>query len=296
MVTNNVPEVSDLCSRIEAIWPGLIPPDATGRATRGQFNDVLIVDDAWVFRFPRSAAAAETLRTEVDLLRALQGRLPLPIPNPELVQLGLDASARGIAGYRFLRGEPLTRATVTSRTPAEIVRIAVQIAGFLHDLHAIPEADLPTLPTADFPSDWADLFAAFSAELFPHMRPDARSAVTKSFADFLDGAGKSGFTLVLRHGDLGGENIRYDPASNRVTGVIDFGSATLGDPAVDLAALSWYGEAFVEALFQRYPVLADPGLRSRATFYRSTFALQQALWALRAGDTAEFEDGIGAYR
>jgi aminoglycoside 2''-phosphotransferase len=100
----------------------------------------------------------------------------------------------------------------------------------------------------------------------------------------------------LRHGDLGGDNIRYDPATNRVTGIIDFTFAALGDPAVDLAGLSWYGEVFVEALSACYPTLADPALRSRARFYRSTFALQQALWAIRAGDAAEFEDGIAAYR
>ena len=128
------------------------------------------------------------------------------------------------------------------------------------------------------------------------MHPDARASVTASFTEFLDAAGDSGFTPALRHGDLGGENIRYDPATNRVTGIIDFGSAAMGDPAVDFAGLSWYGEAFVDALSERYPAFADPGLRARAAFYRSTFALQQALWAVRAGDVDEFEDGIEGYR
>lgn len=292
----SVADAADLRTRIDAIWPGLIPPDVAVQATRGQFNDVLIVDDAFVFRFPRTAAAAETLRTEVDLLRALQGRLPLPVPNPEHVQLGSRTSERGVAGYRMLPGEPLGRETVASRTSTEIAHIAGQIAGFLRGLHAVPATDLPALPNADSPSDWADLFAAFEAELFPHMRPDARSAVAASFAEFLETAGEAAFSPVLRHGDLGGENIRYDPSTNQVTGIIDFGSAALGDPAVDLAGLSWYGDDFIRTLSERYPALADPGLRSRAAFYRSTHALQQALWAIRVGDMDEFEDGIGGYR
>jgi aminoglycoside 2''-phosphotransferase len=285
-----------LRARVEAARPGLIPAHAPVRLTRGQFNDVLIVEDAFVFRFPRSAGAASTLRIEIDLLRALQGRLPLPIPTPEFVQIDPGAPEGGFAGYRMLPGEPLSQETVSRSTPAEVTRIAAQIAGFLRDLHAIPAEIMPALPTADTPSDWAKLLAAFEAELFPSMRPDARTDVSRSFAKFLDAAGELYFTPALRHGDLGGDNIRYDPATTRVTGVIDFASAAMGDPAVDLAGLSWYGEAFVAALSEGYPTLADHALRSRARFYRSTFALQQALWAIRAGDAAEFEDGIAGYR
>ena len=61
-MTHDSDAVSSLLARIDMAVAGLIPAHATVRATRGQFNDVLIVDDAFVFRFPRSAAA-ETLRT-----------------------------------------------------------------------------------------------------------------------------------------------------------------------------------------------------------------------------------------
>lgn len=74
-----------------------------------------------------------------------------------------------------------------------------------------------------------------------------------------------------------------------------FGSAALGDPATDLASLSTYGERFLERCYPAYPVLTSQAMRERAAFYRSTFALQQALWAKRAGDEEEFWDGIAAY-
>jgi aminoglycoside 2''-phosphotransferase len=281
---------------VEAARPGLIPAHAPVQLRRGQFNEVLIVADTFVFRFPRTAAAARTLRTEVELLGALQGRLSLAIPNPEIVHAGSGAPASEFAGYRLLPGEPLSQDTVAGLSPHEVARIAAQIGDFLRALHAIPATDLPALPIDDGPSDWAKLLEAFEAELFSFMRPDARREVAASFTAFIDGAGDAAFAPVLRHGDLGGDNIRYDAATNRVTGIIDFGSAAIGDPAVDLAGLSWYGDIFVEALAERYSAFADPALRSRSRFYRSTFALQQALWAIRAGDAAEFEDGIAAYR
>lgn len=96
------------------------------------------------------------------------------------------------------------------------------------------------------------------------------------------------------HGDFGGANICYDPATRQVTGVIDFGGVAVGDPAIGIAALSCYGEPFLDLGTPAYSGMVM--LLPRARLYRATFALQQALWALRDGDEAAFEDGIAAYR
>ncbi len=77
--------------------------------------------------------------------------------------------------------------------------------------------------------------------------------------------------------------------------MIDFGFAALGDPAVDLASLPALGDRFLDRFYLRYPDLAAASVRERAQFYRSTYALQQALWALRVGDEEDFRDGIAAY-
>ncbi len=47
-----------------------------------QFNDILIVNESLIFRFPRSPHVAVTLAAEAALLTQLQERLPLPIPQP----------------------------------------------------------------------------------------------------------------------------------------------------------------------------------------------------------------------
>jgi hypothetical protein len=68
--------------RIREEYPDLAVEFRDLQLTRGQFNDVLLVDAALVFRFPRSARAATILQAEMMLLHALQGRLPLKIPDP----------------------------------------------------------------------------------------------------------------------------------------------------------------------------------------------------------------------
>jgi aminoglycoside 2''-phosphotransferase len=104
------------------------------------------------------------------------------------------------------------------------------------------------------------------------------------------------FTTSLRHGDFGPTNILYDPQTPLISGVIDFGSAGLGDPAVDIAALIGpvsYGETFAELLMPTYPGV--DALLERARFYAGTFALQEALWGLDHNDPNAFQHGMANY-
>ena len=48
----------------------------------GWDNTVWLVDETWTVRFPRRAAALPLLDRELRVLRALAGRLPLPVPEP----------------------------------------------------------------------------------------------------------------------------------------------------------------------------------------------------------------------
>jgi aminoglycoside 2''-phosphotransferase len=265
--------------------------------TRGQFNDVLLVDSSLVFRFPRTARAATILQTETALLRALQGRLPLAIPDPIDVGVERQSQLPTFMGYRLISGEPLLPVTLsTIHDAATLQRLADQLAGFLRALHGITIEHLEiVLPIHDTRDTWERMYDRLQSEVFASIRPDARAAVAGKFVAFLAEPSHFAYEPVLRHGDFGGSNILWDAATRQVRGVIDFGFAGVGDPAVDLAALSWYGDAFLHRVYSVYPELAAPTLQERARFYRSTHALQQALWALETGDEAAFADGIAGY-
>ena len=283
--------------RLRAAYPDFGGGFGELRLARGQFNDVLLVDGNLVFRFPRSGRAAALLRAETALLRALRGRLPLPIPDPTYVGADPGSGRLAFVGYRLIPGEPLKPGTLAAiQDEATLQRLAAQLAAFLRALHGLPADELGlALPAADGRDAWARLYGRCQAELFGFMRPDAREAVARRFEAFLADPSHFAYRPVLRHGDFGGGNILYDAAARAVSGVIDFGAAGLGDAAVDLAALAGYGGAFLERVFAAYPELADPPVQGRARFYRSTHALQQALWALETGDEEEFADGIAGY-
>src|SRR5262249_24820792 len=65
--------------------------------------------------------------------------------------------------------------------------------------------------------------------------------------DALDTGGlRPAQTQVLAHNDLWGEHSLIDPQLGRVTGIIDWADACIGDPASDYGGLlAWLGESFL---------------------------------------------------
>ena len=264
-------------------------------AGMGQFNTVLCLDDSFIVRFPKSAHAARDIARELRILPLLQGRLPLPIPAPMISAHGTNRLPLFMA-YPMLPGEPLLRdrydkLRADTRTVDAIAR---DLAEFLRVLHEIPPAELGLQTTAESPrGEWAQLYADFQRRLYPRMRESARREVSRDFDNALADKGLWRMTACVTHGDIGAGNILFQ--HGRVCGVIDWSFCNLGDPAQDLGALlSSYGEAFAARVCGRYPALGR-GL-ARARFFRRQYALIQALYALRDGDQAEFDDGMAGYR
>ncbi len=263
--------------------------------TDGQFNDIVFINDDLIFRYPRTPQVAESYTIQTLLLTYLQGKLPLSIPCPLYTATADVPWQQRFFGYRHIPGKPLYReALAVIRDPLALQDMATQLAAFLLTLHRLAPVDLPVdLPVRDGIGDWEALYIGFQETLFAYMRPQARRWVMGNFESFLNNPSRFTYHPVLRHGDFGGSNILYNPQTNRISGVIDFESLGLGDPATDVAALSTYGEEFFALCLATYPEMQT--MLDRAQFYRSTFALQEAYYGLRDGDQAAFQRGIAAY-
>lgn len=261
----------------------------------GQYNDILIVNDDLIFRFPRHGEGIEKLEKEIALLDRIRSALPLAIPEPTYRRLMPRVVGHVFAGYRMLPGEPLWRETFAAIADPAITRqLAAQLATFLHALHGIPAGHVAALlPASDWRQLWADLEEEIRAALFPHLPASAHAQIAARFAAFLDDPGNFTFTPTVIHGDFGSGNLLWDAHAGAMTAVIDFGSAGLGDPALDVAALLTYGESFVQMGFAAYPAMAT--MLPRARFYLSTFLLQEALYGIEHDDPDAIERGLASY-
>ncbi len=276
--------------------PGFRWTEARHLADTGQFNVVLCLDEAWIFRFPRSEHVAAELARELEILPRLQGKLPIAIPNPQYAAYDPENGMLLFMAYALLPGEPLLRQrfAALAQDTAIVDRIAGELAGFLLSLHRLPPADIGFSPEHKSARQaWREIYDEMRQKLFRHMRAEAREAVTSHFERALQDETLWCFTPCPIHGDFGTGNILYQ--NGHISGILDWSFCELGDPAQDLGALlSSYGELFIEAVFRDYPALREH--LPRARFYRENYALIQALYALRDDNLAEFEDGIAAYR
>jgi aminoglycoside 2''-phosphotransferase len=265
---------------------------------QGQNNDVLVVNEALVLRFPRYAQGIEALKVETAILGGTRPYVNLAIPDPQFVHLQGQPPGQAFVGYPRIPGEPLWRNTLHGISdPAIVKRLAQQLGPFLKSLHSLPTTQgVPVaLAVVDRLAAYNNLYRRIREKLFPGMRPSARQEVKAHFEAFLGDPASFTFQPVLKHGDFGPSNILYDSEKQAVCGIIDFSGCALGDPAYDFAGLlSGYGEAFVSRCAAGYPEVES--LLPRARFYQGTFALEEALFGIENNDPQAFENGIKWYR
>jgi aminoglycoside 2''-phosphotransferase len=262
---------------------------------QGQFNHILLVNDDLVFRFPRYRHVIDAWERRLPLLDLIHPLLPLPVP-----EILYESPNTGIPGevfsvYRKIPGTALYRHLLEEiADPQVLQRLAEEAAGFLKALHSIDTAALTVnVPVEDPLSYYEGFFDEIRTALFPQMRPAARIETEAQFDQLLSHLRHSHYHPCLVHNDFGGSNILYDETRQVLSGVLDFNSLALGDPAVDVASLSTYGEAFVLLGLRVYPAME--GLLERARLIRSTFALEEALSGWKDGDSAAYARGMENY-
>ncbi len=259
-------------------------------AEGGQNNDMVVVNDTIMFRFPRYRLTLQHLPAEVAVLDALADKLPIPIPK--ITYRNLDASlGEAFIGYERLIGYQLERDTFARLSNAQRNTIAQQLAEFLQALHAV-EID-GGVPIVDRKADWEVVFKRVKNILYPYMRADARAWADMHFGEFLENDANFDRDPALKHGDFGADNILFD--GEKITGIVDFGGAFLGDPAFDYASLlSSYDEPFIKMVGAHAPMVDETW--ERITFYRGAFALMEALFGVENADREAFEAGIKPYQ
>lgn len=196
---------------------------------------VLVVDDAWVVRWPRHRLAVEEIEHEVELLPVLAPLLPVEVPQFEYVSRG-----PWLVVYSLIRGEPL------------VAEDPDGVRAFLDALHAVDVDSVPA-PRPDWLEEYRRQADEFRRVVVPLLDADERSRGEALLAEVET---LVGFRPALTHSDLGPTHLLV--RDGKLAGVIDWGDARIGDPAIDYAWL-------LNGPFPDWEV--DGELRRRARIY-----------------------------
>jgi aminoglycoside phosphotransferase (APT) family kinase protein len=175
---------------------------------------VLILEDQWVLRIPRHRLAVEELEKEISLLPAIADRLPIQVPRFAHV-----SREPLYVTYPLIHGERYTDEDPTG------------VRAFLDALHAVPVDETPA-PHPDWLEEYRASVDEFRRVVLPLLDADERPRGEALLAEVET---LTGFQPVLTHSDLGPSHLLAH--DGELVGVIDWGDARIGDPAIDYSWL-----------------------------------------------------------
>jgi aminoglycoside phosphotransferase (APT) family kinase protein len=199
----------------------------------GWDNAIFRLGDSLLARMPRRSLGAKIIEHEQRWLPGLAPLLPIKVPSPE-------RNGRPALGYPYpwsvvpyLPGRPAADVLdgAAGERTLDFTGLATALGKFLAAMHQPAPADAPPNPFRGVPL--ANRAATFEANLPGVADQVDETAVRRAWDDALAVAAYDGRPLWL-HGDLHPANILV--AGGHISGIIDFGDITAGDPASDLSA------------------------------------------------------------
>jgi aminoglycoside phosphotransferase (APT) family kinase protein len=190
------------------------------------------------------------------LIRLEEQGLPFAIPGP--LSEVIESGGMCAMAMRWIPGSPHPKGTGNPSV----------LAGILGSLRAVDTEELVDLVEPEHAyaggRDWERLMLDAVAELPEDVRSEARHRIAAA-------AALPPVKPSFIHGDLGGNNMFWNSQGDLV-GVIDWDWASIWDPAIDAACLSWHGWDTMRGA-------VDAQTYHRAQIWYRTFPIEQLVGA-----------------
>jgi len=251
----------------------------------GWDNTVYLVDEAWVFRFPRREIAVAGIEREIAVLARLTD-LPLPIPTPCFIGRGSSRYPWPFFGAHYIAGRELSEVTLDESARRTL---GVALGRFLQSLHAPARISLfeDILPADPMGRSDMRLRAERTRERLAEIGRMGLWSIPSSVSAVLGAAEDLPPVppTVVAHGDLHVRHLLVG-IDGRPAGVIDWGDVCRADPSIDLS-LYWglLSPTGRQALRDAYPSIGEEQLlraRVLSLFLNAILALYAHDEGLRA--------------
>ncbi|MGC8514604.1 MAG: phosphotransferase family protein [Thermoplasmata archaeon] len=270
---------SDLLDLIKGSFPSLkISKIAINN--RGWDNLVAIVNDAVVFRFPKSPAAENSMKSEIKLIRKLVG---FPVELPDYTYI--SESERFFAGYPLIHGVALNTSSTLGKG---LMRDIKSILKYLRnlDISIAKSAGIQIYDRASWLKRHQGILDNFEQSLSDITGNAYFSELRKELIDALSGISRECFSIA--HGDLYRGNILISQRHDRINGVIDWGDAFYGDYAFDVAAVTLdFSHRYSRELVRELSQESDETAMKRIFYYSKVEPLYLADKLMRKGHSSE---------
>jgi aminoglycoside 2''-phosphotransferase len=238
----------------------------------GEDNHVLVLDGAWVARFARNLDGLARFGAELRLLDRLRSVSQVRVPRYELI-----APDRSFGIYRLIAGNEMTPSVYGALDAGKQRQVLDALAEFLTALHRLPR-DLIAQPDGLVPrtftgEQFATLYRGVRRARIARVVDEATLAVFDAFHEAFEEIEPG--VPRLAHNDLSDDHILIREDGS-LAGVIDFGDAAFGDPAIDFAYFWRLGEPAIDYVLAAYGLASeDRGLKDRAHWVFVRYLINQ---------------------
>lgn len=216
---------------------------------RGEDTAAVLADNA-VLKIPRTAEAALKLRREAVLLEYLRPRVTMALPQMQIVE-----GTPPFSLHRRIEGGALTTLSYEALDTGRRNAIALRLAGFFAELHALPLPRLTAIgAVAVTPWLGPDAILEATLPLLPRkLHPFIRRTLKAYRALKIEGD-----ELVFGQFGTDGDNLAIDTATGLLNGVFDFSEAGFGARHRDLSYPMRVSIDLGFRIIERYEELGGP--------------------------------------
>lgn len=291
--------IENLANKIEAAIPGVRLPRPVVELNSG-FSSIVMRDASdTVYLLGRTDSVAKNYRYEIALLPLILPHLPCAIPAPSVVAAPSKQFPGGVMAYSWLPGLPMRRVDADSDNSAQL---ADDLGHFLAALHQIPLSALVNLenrPSRSSVAEFEAIRVETTRELRVHLEVAEFTRLERWWDRLMADTRMQECPVVMTHQDYWHENLLVESEPLRLSGVVDWELARLGDPSTDFASLVYLNKQFVVEVtvaYQKYGGMIDENFDFRRANHNILREFGGMRYAIRTNDQAELIDSISKLR
>ena len=204
----------------------------------------------------------------MQLLNSFSKNSPLKVPKYDFI-----GKSMVFGGYKLIEGRELTKTAFGKLSKLQKKSCAKKLGEFLTALHNFPISEAKKIGLKD---DWP---LSEEKKEYEKRKKFIFSALSKNECDFVKEFVNKYFNmkippkLTVLHNDFSDDHILVN--NGKISGVIDFGDSSLGDPAKDFAWLWELGDRFALDVLRTYDRSIDKEFLVRSHYYNFAGTLSQ---------------------